>query len=388
MRKHLSGRSHKQKTIIGSVMRRSVYAMLLLLAAPAINTVLSPSAHAATPSGVVYQSLREGKGASPTADDVVRVHYRGTLFNGGKEFDSSYARGEPIELLLRSVIPCWTEGVPKMKPGGKARLICSPETAYGEQGAGPIPPNATLAFDIELIEIKGQPETSPAMQEEIAAYAQAERNQQEMEAEKIRKKRELAAQEARDAQSRETKKSVASLLGGLAKIGEAYIDYEKKRSAQAGAGPGLQLDGVAYEVVETAGITEYWFPNVNGCITAAPTGRSYGGGGKYREYKASNGCAFEVTFSYKLYYNKPGVYAGTALELFDKKPIDYGTFTGEPMFNAPHIAACLSRAAMETRLGVKLDGVDVIKKGVGDDPGTSRFVRCKGYKWKPHGTAL
>jgi len=108
------------------------------------------------PSGLVYQSLVDGQGASPAATDVVRVHYRGTLPDG-KEFDSSYKRGEPTEFPLNGVIPCWTEGVQLMKPGGKAKLTCPPSIAYGSRGAGGvIPPNATLNFEIELISVKGR----------------------------------------------------------------------------------------------------------------------------------------------------------------------------------------------------------------------------------------
>ncbi|HSH08248.1 MAG TPA: FKBP-type peptidyl-prolyl cis-trans isomerase [Burkholderiales bacterium] len=104
--------------------------------------------------GLVYLALREGKGAKPAATDTVRVHYRGTLIDG-TEFDSSYKRKEPTEFPLNGVIPCWTEGVQMMKVGGKARLTCPPETAYGERGAGGvIPPNATLTFEVELLEIK------------------------------------------------------------------------------------------------------------------------------------------------------------------------------------------------------------------------------------------
>jgi FKBP-type peptidyl-prolyl cis-trans isomerase FkpA len=107
-----------------------------------------------TSSGVVYLSLREGKGAQPQASDVVRVNYRGTLPDG-VEFDSSYKRNEPTEFPLNGVIPCWTEGVQKMKVGGKARLTCPPATAYGERGAGGvIPPNATLTFEVELLDVK------------------------------------------------------------------------------------------------------------------------------------------------------------------------------------------------------------------------------------------
>lgn len=112
------------------------------------------SAPVKTASGLVFQSLQEGSGVSPKASDTVKVHYRGTL-QDGKEFDSSYKRNEPTEFPLNRVIPCWTEGVQMMKPGGKARLTCPPAIAYGAQGAGGvIPPNATLNFDIELLSVK------------------------------------------------------------------------------------------------------------------------------------------------------------------------------------------------------------------------------------------
>ncbi len=104
-------------------------------------------------TGLVYRTLKDGSGASPKATDTVKVHYRGTLPDG-KEFDSSYKRGEPAEFPLNRVIPCWTEGVQKMKPGGKAKLTCPPDIAYGARGAGGvIPPNATLHFEVELLGI-------------------------------------------------------------------------------------------------------------------------------------------------------------------------------------------------------------------------------------------
>jgi FKBP-type peptidyl-prolyl cis-trans isomerase FkpA len=109
-----------------------------------------------TPSGLIYRSLGEGAGAAPTSSDVVKVHYKGTLLDG-REFDSSYKRGEPIEFPLNGVIKCWTEGVQKMKVGGKAKLTCPPAIAYGERGAGGvIPPNATLQFEVELLGVKGK----------------------------------------------------------------------------------------------------------------------------------------------------------------------------------------------------------------------------------------
>ena len=107
-------------------------------------------------SGLVFRSWQDGKGASPLATQTVKVHYRGT-FPDGKEFDSSYKRNEAIEFPLQNVIPCWTEGVQLMKVGGKAKLTCPPNIAYGARGAGGvIPPNATLVFEVELLAIAGK----------------------------------------------------------------------------------------------------------------------------------------------------------------------------------------------------------------------------------------
>jgi FKBP-type peptidyl-prolyl cis-trans isomerase FkpA len=121
-------------------------ALLASAAAQAQETVT-------TSSGLIYQALQVGTGARPTASDRVKVHYRGT-FPDGREFDSSYKRGQPAEFPLDRVIPCWTEGVQRMKVGGKARLTCPPAIAYGSRGAGNvIPPNATLQFEIELLDV-------------------------------------------------------------------------------------------------------------------------------------------------------------------------------------------------------------------------------------------
>lgn len=107
-----------------------------------------------TTSGLVYVPLKEGAGASPKDTDTVKVNYRGTLIDG-TEFDSSYKRNQPAEFKLDSVIKCWTEGVQKMKVGGKAKLVCPASIAYGDRGTpGAIPPGATLAFEVELLEIK------------------------------------------------------------------------------------------------------------------------------------------------------------------------------------------------------------------------------------------
>lgn len=105
-----------------------------------------------TASGLVYTSLKEGVGISPTEKDKVRLHYVSTLIDGW-EIDSSYKRGQPDETELNSYFKCLTEGVQLMKPGGKARLVCPPEIALGKEGAGIIPPNATLVFMVELLDI-------------------------------------------------------------------------------------------------------------------------------------------------------------------------------------------------------------------------------------------
>jgi FKBP-type peptidyl-prolyl cis-trans isomerase FkpA len=107
-----------------------------------------------TASGLVYRELAAGTGRAPAASDTVRVNYRGTLIDG-TEFDSSFARNEPAEFALGRVIGCWTEGLQHMKVGGKARLVCPSDLAYGDSGSAPIPGGAALIFDVELIGIVG-----------------------------------------------------------------------------------------------------------------------------------------------------------------------------------------------------------------------------------------
>ena len=107
-----------------------------------------------TPSGLQYKVLREGSGKSPKATDVVVVNYRGTLTNG-KEFDSSYKAGQPIEFPLDRVIPGWTEGVQLMKEGAKYEFFIPSNLAYGSRGAGGvIGPDETLIFEVELLKVK------------------------------------------------------------------------------------------------------------------------------------------------------------------------------------------------------------------------------------------
>ena len=106
------------------------------------------------PSGVIVTTLKPGTGPSPAATDKVKVHYHGTLTDG-TVFDSSVQRGEPTSFPLDKVIKCWTEGVQQMKVGGKARLVCPAEVAYGDRGAPPrIKPGATLVFEVELLAIE------------------------------------------------------------------------------------------------------------------------------------------------------------------------------------------------------------------------------------------
>jgi len=108
-----------------------------------------------TASGLIYTELKPGSGASPKATDTVTVNYRGTLVDG-TEFDSSYARNESAQFPLNRVIPCWTEGVQRMKVGGKSRLVCPSSIAYGDRGSPPtIPGGATLIFEVELLRIGG-----------------------------------------------------------------------------------------------------------------------------------------------------------------------------------------------------------------------------------------
>ena len=106
-----------------------------------------------TASGLIYVEVEKGSGASPSASDKVKAHYHGTMIDGSV-FDSSIERGEPVVFPLTAVIPCWTEGMQKMAVGGKAKLICPSDIAYGDSGRPPaIPPGATLIFEVELLEI-------------------------------------------------------------------------------------------------------------------------------------------------------------------------------------------------------------------------------------------
>lgn len=136
-----------------SLMSKTALAITALSAILMSQTALAADAMV-LPSGVKIVTTVVGKGESPKATDTVKVHYKGTLADG-KEFDSSYKRNSPASFPLNRVIPCWTEGLQKMKVGGKATLTCPAATAYGDRGAGnAVPPGAILTFEVELLAIE------------------------------------------------------------------------------------------------------------------------------------------------------------------------------------------------------------------------------------------
>jgi FKBP-type peptidyl-prolyl cis-trans isomerase FkpA len=105
-----------------------------------------------TDSGLVYLEVKQGKGVQPSGSSAVTVHYQGKLRDGAM-FDSSYQRGQPLTIALKDVLPCWREGVPMMHAGGRAKLTCPPDIAYGDRASGIIPPGAALTFEIDLIDV-------------------------------------------------------------------------------------------------------------------------------------------------------------------------------------------------------------------------------------------
>ena len=132
-------------------------AAVLLLSLPAFAADEKASGSQGEPvtteSGLIITELTPGTGDHPQATSLVEVHYHGT-FEDGKVFDSSVERGRPARFPLNRVIPCWTEGVQRMRVGGKSRLVCPPQIAYGKRGSPPrIPPDATLTFEVELLGI-------------------------------------------------------------------------------------------------------------------------------------------------------------------------------------------------------------------------------------------
>lgn len=139
-------------------MSRSALRRCGMLMAASCLILVACKGETTTASGLRYTDLKAGRGAAAKHGDTVAVHYTGWLENGQK-FDSSLDRGTPFEfpLGLGRVIKGWDEGVAGMKPGGKRRLVIPPQLGYGERGAGGvIPPNATLIFEVELLEIKAR----------------------------------------------------------------------------------------------------------------------------------------------------------------------------------------------------------------------------------------
>ncbi len=142
------------KELMKSILALAAATLCTAAIAQTSTVTIAPAKTQTLGSGVKIVHITEGKGASPKATDTVQVHYRGTLLDG-KEFDSSWRRGQPASFPLNRVIPCWTEGVQKLKVGGKATLTCPPATAYGDRGAGnAVPPGATLTFEVELLAIQ------------------------------------------------------------------------------------------------------------------------------------------------------------------------------------------------------------------------------------------
>lgn len=122
-----------------------------------------------TDSGLIYTEVKKGSGEHPKPTDAVKAHYTGTLIDG-TVFDSSIERGEPTMFSLHGVIPCWTEGLQLMKPGGKAKLVCPPDLAYGDRGALPkIKPGSTLIFEVELVEVMNAADV-PVPEDESTEY--------------------------------------------------------------------------------------------------------------------------------------------------------------------------------------------------------------------------
>ncbi|UCG73388.1 MAG: FKBP-type peptidyl-prolyl cis-trans isomerase [Chromatiales bacterium] len=138
--------------VFGLAAAIALFASTLSVAKNHQDAAVEPPLPVKTKSGLVYEELVTGTGRSPAIDNVVLAHYHGTLADG-TVFDSSVERGQPLELPLRQVIPCWQEGIPMMKEGGKARLTCPPGIAYGNRAVGSIPPGSTLTFEVELIQV-------------------------------------------------------------------------------------------------------------------------------------------------------------------------------------------------------------------------------------------
>jgi FKBP-type peptidyl-prolyl cis-trans isomerase FkpA len=136
-----------KSVVVKFAVAATVFASAAIAATPALAGTIEK-----LPSGVVVEHLVDGTGPKPTASDVVKVNYRGTLTDG-TEFDSSAKHGGAATFPLNRVIPCWTQGLQTIKVGGKAKLTCPAAMAYGDRGVGTIPPNSNLIFEVELVGI-------------------------------------------------------------------------------------------------------------------------------------------------------------------------------------------------------------------------------------------
>jgi FKBP-type peptidyl-prolyl cis-trans isomerase FklB len=155
--------SEEIRSTIASLQQRLMAAQQKVLKEQAAKNLSESKAFLATngkkegiktlPSGLQYMVLAEGSGKMPKAEDTVTVHYKGTLING-TEFDSSYKRNQPATFQVKGVIKGWTEALQLMKEGSKWQLFIPPELGYGERGAGPVPPNSALIFEVELLAVK------------------------------------------------------------------------------------------------------------------------------------------------------------------------------------------------------------------------------------------
>lgn len=144
---------YSKKSADLGIVRRDAHGKKLALVVPAFMAHEEAREGAVKKeSGLIFQSVIEGNGAQPLLTDRIKVHYRTTLIDG-KEMESTYKAGKPDELVLNEFMKCLVEGVQLMKQGGKARLICPPALALGKEGNGIIPPDATLVFDVELLEV-------------------------------------------------------------------------------------------------------------------------------------------------------------------------------------------------------------------------------------------
>lgn len=144
---------YSQKSVEMGIARRDAHGKILAVRTPGYLDLAAAAEGALKSStGVIYLSLKDGAGANPVETDKVRFHQRAKLIDG-EEVENSYKRGEPDKGLLKESLPCLAEAVKLMKPGGKARIVCPSETAFGKEGYGVIPPDSALVFEIELVEI-------------------------------------------------------------------------------------------------------------------------------------------------------------------------------------------------------------------------------------------